>query len=190
MRNISSIWMHLPAEGGRICSYNRNTEEFDIIKEYAYAMPKLCLYGEYLAFLQQAGENTDRLYIYHLETGESVTPKVFEGSAAQTGGIHLDGTTLTYAVTYYEDDILMSRVTTLDLTTGLNRIMIGVVWYIHRKKMGTILPFCHLLPGLQMIFILVKWRATTVVGFRCYKHENWRRLSGLYKRGCCICLCF
>ncbi len=104
--------------GGRICSYNRNTEEFDIIKEYAYAMPKLCLYGEYLAFLQQAGENTDRLYIYHLETGESVTPKVFEGSAAQTGGIHLDGTTLTYAVTYYEDDILMSRVTTLDLTTG------------------------------------------------------------------------
>ena len=104
--------------GGRICCYNRQEETFRVIKEYAYAMPKLNLSGDYLAFLQQAGESTDRLYVYNLQTGESVTPKVFEGSAAATGGVYLDDTSLIYAVTYYEEEVLMSRVTVLDLLTG------------------------------------------------------------------------
>jgi len=43
---------------------------------------------------------------------------VFEGSAGATGGVHLDGAMLTYATTYYEGDVLMSRVTTLDLLSG------------------------------------------------------------------------
>ena len=104
--------------GGRICCYDRQKETFRVIKEYAYAMPKLNLSGDYLAFLQQAGESTDRLYVYNLQTGEAVTPKVFEGSAAATGGVYLDGTSLVYAVTYYEDEVLMSRVTVLDLLSG------------------------------------------------------------------------
>ena len=104
--------------GGRVCVYDRETAEFRTIKEYAYAMPKLSLSGDYLAFLQQAGETTDRLYVCNLRTGETVTPKVFEGAVDASGGAHLNGTVLTYAVGYYEGDLLKSRVTTLDLSSG------------------------------------------------------------------------
>lgn len=104
--------------GGRICCYHRQDGTFTYIKEYLYAMPKLALDGDFLAFLQQAGESTDRLYVCNLNTGETVTPKVFEGSAGATGGVHLDSAMLTYATTYYEGDVLMSRVTTLDLLSG------------------------------------------------------------------------
>lgn len=104
--------------GGRICCYDRQSGEMRVIKEYVYAMPKLSLSGDYLAFLQQAGDQVDRLYIYQLQTGEAVTPKVFEGSAAAVGGVYLDGTSLIYAVPYYEDEVLMSRVSVLDLLTG------------------------------------------------------------------------
>ena len=101
-----------------MCVYDRETAEFRTIKEYAYAMPKLSLSGDYLAFLQQAGETTDRLYVCNLRTGETVTPKVFEGAVDASGGAHLNGTVLTYAVGYYEGDLLKSRVTTLDLSSG------------------------------------------------------------------------
>lgn len=47
-----------------------------------------------------------------------VTPKVFEGAVDASGGAHLNGTVLTYAVGYYEGDLLKSRVTTLDLSSG------------------------------------------------------------------------
>lgn len=104
--------------GGRVCVYDRETAEFRTIKEYAYAMPKLSLSGDYLAFLQQAGETTDRLYVCNLRTGETVTPKVFEGAVDASGGAYLNGTVLTYAVGYYEGDLLKSRVTTLDLSSG------------------------------------------------------------------------
>ena len=104
--------------GGRICVMDRSSGEVKSVKDYAYAMPKLVLIGNKLAFLQQAGVSTDRLYIYDMETGESVCAKVFEGNVGLNGGLSADGDKVIYSVIYYEDDMLKSHVTELDVITG------------------------------------------------------------------------
>ncbi|MGI6665224.1 MAG: hypothetical protein ACOX3W_07425 [Christensenellaceae bacterium] len=127
------IWMQMnetylvyldssPAGGGRICVYDRQAETSYVIKEYTYAVPQLSLDGEYVAFLQQAGDEIDRLYLYNLRTRESVTVKVMTRTPAVSGGVSLNKGILTYAVSYYEGEVLKSRVTTLDITTGEEQI--------------------------------------------------------------------
>ena len=104
--------------GGRICVVDRSTGEQKSVKDYAYAMPKLVLVGNKLVFMQQAGTSTDRLYIYDMDTGESVCAKVFEGTVGLNGGVSADGNSIMYSVLYYEDDVLKSHITEIDLSTG------------------------------------------------------------------------
>lgn len=104
--------------GGRVCAYDRQKGEFFVVKDYVYALPQLSLDGQYLAFLQQAGEQTDRLYLCDLATRESVTVKIFEGVPETSGAVHLQDGVLTYSVTYAEGDILKSRVTLLSIENG------------------------------------------------------------------------
>lgn len=64
--------------GGRIIGYDTYTGEQFLVKEYAYAIPRLSLEGDYLVFMQWAGESTQRLYMYNIRTHEPVTIKLFE----------------------------------------------------------------------------------------------------------------
>ena len=107
--------------GGRVCAYDRKKGEFFAIKDYVFALPQLSLDGKYLAFLQQAGQQTDRLYLCDLSTRESVTVKVFEGAPETSGAVHIQDGVLTYAVTYTEGDLLKSQVTLLSVETGQER---------------------------------------------------------------------
>ncbi len=70
--------------GGRIVGYDLDTNEQFEIKEYAYAMPKLSIAGDYLAFMQRAGEKTQRLYVYNIKTREAATVKLFEDTAGNS----------------------------------------------------------------------------------------------------------
>ena len=113
------VWVDSSSNGGgRVCAYDRQKGEFFAIKDYVYALPQLSLDGQYLAFLQQAGQETDRLYLYDLQAREGVTVKVFEGVPETSGAVHLQDGILTYAVSYTEGDLLKSRVTLLSIETG------------------------------------------------------------------------
>ena len=63
--------------GGAICGYDRDKNELFVIQEYLFGMPKVTLSGDYAVWLQQTGEATDRLYLYHLPTRESVEIEMF-----------------------------------------------------------------------------------------------------------------
>ena len=104
--------------GGRICVYDRASGAAYVVKEYTFALPQITLDGEFLAFSQQAGDDVDRLYVYNLRTRESLAAKVLIRTPAVSGSVFLDEGILTYAVAYYESDILKSRVVELNLTTG------------------------------------------------------------------------
>lgn len=117
------VWVDSSSDGGgRVCAYDRQKGEFFAIKDYVYALPQLSLDGKYLAFLQQAGEETDRLYLCDLSTRESVTVKVFEGVPETSGAVHIQDGVLTYAVTYTEGDLIKSQVTLLSVQTGQEHI--------------------------------------------------------------------
>ena len=74
-----AVWIDaLDTGGGRVVGYNMETGEQFLIKEYAYAQPQLSLSGEFLAFMQWAGDTTQRLYVYNIKTREASTVKLYE----------------------------------------------------------------------------------------------------------------
>lgn len=58
--------------GGAVCGYNRETKEAFVMREYLFGKPKVTLSGEYALWLQQTNKGTDKLYLYHLPTKETV----------------------------------------------------------------------------------------------------------------------
>ncbi len=60
------------SDGGAVCAYDRTNKTSFVMREYAYGKPKVSLAGEYALWLQQTGKGTDKLYLYHLSTQESV----------------------------------------------------------------------------------------------------------------------
>lgn len=63
--------------GGAVCGYDRATGDSFVMREYLYGKPKVSLSGEYALWLQQTGKGTDRLYLYHLPTRETVEIEIF-----------------------------------------------------------------------------------------------------------------
>lgn len=63
--------------GGAVCGYDRATGESFVMREYVYGKPRVSLSGEYALWLQQTGSSTDRLYLYHLPTRETVELEIF-----------------------------------------------------------------------------------------------------------------
>lgn len=58
--------------GGAVCGYDRETKEAFVMREYLFGKPKVTLSGEYALWLQQTNKGTDKLYLYHLPTKETV----------------------------------------------------------------------------------------------------------------------
>jgi hypothetical protein len=76
--------------GGRIVGYDLINNEQFLIKEYGYAIPSISLDGDLLTFMQWAGDELQRLYVYNVRTREAVTVKLFDtgvgNSAADVSG--------------------------------------------------------------------------------------------------------
>lgn len=76
-----AVWLDsMTNGGGRIVGYDINTGTQFVIKDYGYAMPKLSLSGELLAFMQWAGDATQRLYVYNVRTREPATVKLYQNN--------------------------------------------------------------------------------------------------------------
>lgn len=78
LSGTTAVWIDSMLKGGgRLVGYDLNTKTQFTIKDYGYALPKLSVSGELLAFMQWAGKETQRLYVYNLRTREPVTVKVY-----------------------------------------------------------------------------------------------------------------
>lgn len=122
--------------GGRICVYSLLEGDYYVVKEYAYSSPKLSVEGEYLCFMQQAGDKLERLYIYNMATKESMAAKILEDNPAISGGVQLKDDLLIYSVAYTEKDVLKSRVVQLNVKTGQE---VSHEWgrYVYSPKQGS-----------------------------------------------------
>ena len=107
------------AGGGRICVYDRKNGKQFTVKDYLYAAPKIAMCGNVIVFYQQAGEATDRLYFYDLETGESSAYRVLSGLPIAPPPVSAKDGKVVYSVPYStEDGFGRSRIYKLDLDTG------------------------------------------------------------------------
>ncbi len=93
-----AVWVDsMTGGGGRIVGYDLSAGKQFVIKEYAYAMPELSLCGELLAFMQWAGDATQRLYVYNVKTREAVTVKLYENTATGNSAVDLSATDLVWS---------------------------------------------------------------------------------------------
>ncbi len=115
------VWCDAASDnGGRICAYVRSTGEQFAIKDYVYAAPTITMSGDIICFMQQAGDTTDRLYLYDLSAREAVTYKVFSDLEATPTPADLYGDSLVYAIPSETKgyDIVM-----LDIRTGKEKLI-------------------------------------------------------------------
>ncbi len=93
-----AVWVDsLALGGGRICGYDLAEQEMFVIKEYAYAIPEISLSGDRLAFMQVAGEESQRLYLYDLETRENATIRLYDTAEKECGAVSLSATDMVWA---------------------------------------------------------------------------------------------
>ncbi|MHB1315680.1 MAG: hypothetical protein ACYCX2_09390 [Christensenellales bacterium] len=67
--------------GGNLCVYDRKTNQITQVKEIRSGLPVVRLSGDYLAWTERSGTRQDKLYLYDIVSGQSVTLAVFENSA-------------------------------------------------------------------------------------------------------------
>ena len=70
--------------GGQIIGYDLTKNQQFLIKEYAYAIPKISIAGDLITFMQWAGESLQRLYVYNINTREAVTVKLLESEVGNS----------------------------------------------------------------------------------------------------------
>ena len=85
-----AVWVDSLLEGGgRICGYDLAAQQMFVIKEYAYTIPEISIAGNRLAFMQVAGESTQRLYLYDLATRENATIRLYDTAEKECGPVSL-----------------------------------------------------------------------------------------------------
>ncbi len=94
-----AVWIDsLSAGGGRIVGYDLKRKEQFLIKEYGYAIPSLSLSGDLLTFMQWAGDNTQRLYVYNVRTQEAATVKLYEDTVTGNSAADISATDMVWSV--------------------------------------------------------------------------------------------
>ena len=151
------VWDDASASGGgRVVMYDRATGEQKVIKEYAYGMPQLSLYQNYLAFVQQAGENLDRLYVVDLSTGESTCFKLWENLPAPPTPVHLSEAGLTYAITATDNGVLSGILYQVPLDGGEIQMLETDHMIYHPKAGGDYVAFLSSNTGAPTTLYLSK----------------------------------
>ncbi|MDO4543225.1 MAG: hypothetical protein Q4C01_01620 [Clostridia bacterium] len=120
--------------GGRLMSYDRNTQESLELKTVHYGVFKLTLWDKYVAWTERTGSVRDKLFLCDVTTGESVTLHIFDDSPFALSSPYLYDGLLFYADSdgiLQSLDILKGEYTSFD--TGL---------YVHDPKYnGTYIAF-------------------------------------------------
>ena len=83
--------------GGRILGYDLEKDEQFVIKEFAYAQPRLSISGDRLAFMQWAGETTQRIYVYDVKTREAATVKLYEKEDVRCSDVDISDRDMVWA---------------------------------------------------------------------------------------------
>lgn len=65
--------------GGLICAYDRQKNTGFVMKEYRLAMPKVRLSGDKVVFTEQTSAQKDKVFLYDLNTQESVAMALMRG---------------------------------------------------------------------------------------------------------------
>ena len=94
------------ANGGAVCGYDRATGDSFVIREYLFGKPKVSLAGEYALWLQQTGKGTDRLYLYHLPTRETVEIEVFVNTMFSVSAPYMSDNAIVYVQPKGESQVL------------------------------------------------------------------------------------
>ncbi len=93
-----AVWVDsLVNGGGRVCAYDLQAQQMFVVKEYAYAIPDLSVYGDYLAFRQVAGADSQKIFLYNLKTRENVTVRMYNTAEKSAGDVSLSGTDLVWS---------------------------------------------------------------------------------------------
>jgi hypothetical protein len=64
-------------DGGSVCGYDISTKKSFVMREYIWGKPKVSISGIYALWLTQTGLNSDKMYLYNLETKECATLETF-----------------------------------------------------------------------------------------------------------------
>lgn len=96
--------------GGRILGYDLEKNEQFVIKEFAYAQPQLAISGERLAFMQWAGETTQRIYVYNVKTREAATVKLYEKGDVTCGDVDISDKDMVWAEKDKKGNSVLKRI--------------------------------------------------------------------------------
>ncbi len=104
----------LKGGGGRILGYDLEKDEQFLIKEFAYAQPQLALSGDRLAFMQWAGETTQRIYVYDVKTREAATVRLYEDESVRCSDVDISDNDLVWAEKDAKGNSVLKRVIFLE----------------------------------------------------------------------------
>lgn len=93
-----AVWVDsMTNGGGRICAYDMAASQMFVVKEYAYAIPDLSISGDYLAFMQVAGPDSRRVYLYNLKTRENVTVRYYSTQDQSSGDVSVSANDIVWS---------------------------------------------------------------------------------------------
>lgn len=112
-----AVWLDsLTDGGGRIVGYDLTTDTQFVIKDYGYAMPELSVAGDLLAFMQWAGDETQRLYVYNTRTREPVTVKLYRNNPYGNSAASISDKDLVWSEYGEGDQAVLKRIVFADGT--------------------------------------------------------------------------
>lgn len=125
-----AVWLDsLEDGGGRIVGYDLDTQTQFLIKDYGYALPRLAVSNELLAFMQWAGDATQRLYVYNLRTREPVTVKVFTDNVYGNSAASVSDRDIVWSEYGPDGAASLKRVTIADGTAKYENYDVGMSVY-------------------------------------------------------------
>jgi hypothetical protein len=92
--------------GGAVCGYDREAKEMWVMREYLFGKPKVSLAGEYALWTQQTGKGTDKVYLYHLPTRETVVLEEFVNTPFSVSGSYMSEDAIVFVQPYGESQVV------------------------------------------------------------------------------------
>ncbi len=110
-----AVWIDcLDKGGGRIVGYDLSTQQQFLIKEFVYAQPQISIAGDVIAFMQWAGDTTQRLYVYDLKTREAATVRLYENNVSGNSAASISGSDLVWSEYDAQGNGILKRIAFAD----------------------------------------------------------------------------
>ena len=115
--------------GGRVVAYRQDTKEARELKTVHTGVIRPVVYQNTAFWIERTGQSRDKLFAVDLETGESATLAVYDGSPYALSKPYIYGSTLLYVA---PDGAL----TALNLETGASETIAVDAAYVHDPQMN------------------------------------------------------